>query len=182
MKKTIIHFIFLLILFSSDIYSQTKEFKTGELDKSSKIDTLNEYRPDGTKHFEVLIKNGLKNGTGLLFDRNNNIIGLRHYENDTLHGFGLLLNKKTFRPKYLYEVNNGVFDGVIIDFYDNGSIKSFRNKDTFNDSQTLEFHENGVIKKIGQTKKGQSHGTIFYFDKSGKLEKKVEYEEGEPKK
>ena len=50
-------------------------------------------------------------------------------------------------------------------------------------SQKIDFHENGTVKSIGQTKKGgQAQGTWFYFDENGKLEKTVEYENGNVKK
>lgn len=116
--------------------------------------------------------------TGLLFDQNENIVGLRHYKNDTLNGYGMLLNENNFRPKYLYEANNGKREGVLISFYDNGKMKKFRSADIFNDGQILRFHENGVIKEIGQTKSGKAHGIYLYFNENGILEKKVRYENG----
>jgi len=148
-----------------------------ESTQTKKIDSFIKYRSDGTKEFEVLTKNGLKSGNGYFFDHNENIIGFRHYENDTLNGYGLSLNENTFRPKYLYETNNGKRDGVILEFYDDGIIKSFRSSDIYNYSQKLKFHNNGTIKSIGQTKNGgQAQGTWFYFDENGKLEKTVKYD------
>jgi len=181
MNKTLLHIITTLILFSFDGYSQTDKSQETDSTQTAKVDTLINYRTDGTKEFEVQLKNGLKNGNGFLFDQNENIIGLRHYENDTLNGFGFLLNENTFKPKYLYETNKGKYDGVLIEFYENGVIKSFRNADTFNDSQYIRFYENGVIKRIGQTKSGKNHGTWLYFNNNGLLEKKVEYENGNVK-
>ncbi|MFD1096122.1 hypothetical protein [Salegentibacter chungangensis] len=153
-----------------------------ESNQSERTDTIINYRTDGTKEFEVLTKNGLKSGNGFYFDQNENIVGFKHYEKDTLNGYGLILNKDTFRPKYLYETNNGKRDGVMIEFYENGVIKSFRSADIFNDSQNIKFHENGAIKMIGQTKKGRGNGTVYYFDENGILEETIEYENGNVKK
>ncbi|MBB6681516.1 hypothetical protein H4O20_08680 [Aequorivita sp. 609] len=178
MKKTVLHIIILLTVFSYDSYSQKKKSETAESIRTEKIDTIIKYRENGTKDFLVQTVNGLKNGNGLLFDLNENIIGFRHYENDTLNGYGILLNENNFRPKYLYEANKGKRDGVLISFYDNGKIKKFRSADTFSDSQILRFHENGVIREIGQTKSGRAHGIYLYFDENGILEKKVKYENG----
>lgn len=182
MKKTLLNIIILLTLFSCKSFSQNKESEKTESTQAEKTDTIINYRSDGTKEFEVLTKNGLKSGNGFFFDQNKNIVGFKHFENDSLNGYGLILNENRFRPKYLYEANNGKRDGVIIEFYENGIIKSFRNADIFNDSQIIRFHENGTIKEIGQTKKGRGNGTVFYFDEKGILEKTVEYENGSIKK
>ena len=178
MKKTFLHIFILLILFSCDSYSQKKKSEKIESTRTEKIDTITEYREDGTKDFVVQTVNGLKNGNEILFDQNENIVGLKHYKNDTLNGYGILLNENNFRPKYLYEVNNGRRDGVLISFYDNGKMKKFRSADLFNDAQILRFHENGVIKEIGQTISGKAHGIYLYFNENGILEKKVRYENG----
>ena len=182
MKKRIFHIIILLILTSCNDQPKKSKVATTESNKKEKIDSVVEYRPDGTMEFKVKTKNGLKNGNGYFFDQNENIIGFRHYENDSLNGYGLSLNENTFRPKYLYETNNGKRDGVIIEFFDDGIIKSFRSSDIYDYSQKLKFHKNGTIKSIGQTKKGgQAQGTWFYFDENGKLERAVEYENGNVK-
>ena len=154
----------------------------GESVEVIRIDTLKKYRTDGSKEFEVLTRNGLRVGNGFFFDKNENILGFIHYENDTLNGFGLYLNEKTLRPKYLVEATKGKRDGVLMEFYNDGVIKSFRSADIYNDSQNIEFHKNGTIKSIGQTKEGRAHGTWLYFDEHGKLEKTVEYENGNIKR
>ena len=182
MKKGIFHIIILLILTSCNDQPKKVEIESTESIQTVKIDSVVDYRPDGTMEFKVKTKNGLKNGNGYYFDPNGNVIGFKHFENDSVNGYGLILNENTLRPKYLYESNNGKRDGVIIEFYENGVIKKFRSADIFNDSQTIRFHENGTIKQIGQTKTGRGHGTVYYFDKNGKLEKTVEYENGNVKK
>jgi len=182
MRKIVLHIIILLTLFSCNNNSQKQESEITESTQADKIDTVVTVRADGTKGFEVRTKNGMKTGNGFLFDQNENIIGLRYYENDTLNGYGILLDENTFRPKFLYEATNGKRDGVLISFYENGAIKKFRSADTFNDSQIFRFHENGTIEEIGQTKSGKAHGTFLYFDQNGILEKKIEYENGNVKK
>jgi|GEM_PF-5916389 len=182
MKKGIFHIIILLILTSCNDQPEKVVIESTESIQTEKIDSVVNYRPDGTMEFKVKTKNGLKNGNGYYFDSNGYVIGFKHFENDSVNGYGLILNENTLRPKYLYESNNGKRDGVIIEFYENGVIKKFRSADIFNDSQTIRFHENGTIKQIGQTKTGRGHGTIYYFDENGKLEKTVEYENGNVKK
>ncbi|WP_139856768.1 toxin-antitoxin system YwqK family antitoxin [Aequorivita sinensis] len=167
-----------LFLFIFSAHSQTDRQKVSDTVKNATADTFFSYRPDGTISMQIPLQNGVKSGNALLLDEKENIVGIRHYENDTLNGFGLLLNENTYKPKYIYQSKNGKPQGVLIDFYDNGIMKKFRTADIFNDSQILRFHENGVIKEIGQTKMGKAHGTFFYFDVKGKLEKKVEYKEG----
>src|SRR5690606_25074588 len=182
MTKIVIYSLIVLTLVSCNGYSQKSDPKSADSSQIEKTDTITNLRSDGTKEFEVQTKNGLKTGSGFLFDRNENIVGLKHFENDTLNGFGLLLYENTFKPQYLYESNNGKRDGVLIAFYENGVIKSFRSSDLFHDSQHIEFHENGTIKEIGKTKKGKANGTWLYFDNNGILEKKVEYKNGNIKK
>ncbi|WP_109299986.1 hypothetical protein [Aquimarina sp. AU474] len=183
MTRIFLHIIIILTLLSCNENPHKKASKVTESIKTEEIDSVVKFRTDGTKEFKILTKNGLKSGNGYLFDQNENVVGLKHYENDTLNGYGLLLNENTFRPKYLYETNNGKKDGVIIEFYDEGIIKSFRSADIYNYSQKIKFHKNGVIKSIGQTENGgKAQGTWLYFDENGKLEKSVEYENGNTKK
>src|SRR5690606_33577485 len=151
MRKLVLHFIILLLLISCNSYSQEENEPTDST-QAVKTDTVTKYRADGSKEFEVLTKNGLRSGNGFFFNQNGNILGFKHYENDTLNGYGLYLNEITLRPKYLVETNKGKRDGVIIQFYDDGVIKEFRSADIYNDSQKIEFHENGTLKMIGQTK------------------------------
>lgn len=180
MKKSILLIIVLLTSYSCNNSLKNEEIDSTLSTQSKKIDSIVNYRSDGTKEYMIPTENGVKTGNKLWFDNNKNVIGFEHYQNDSLNGYGLMLNEN-FRPMYLFEKNNGKRDGVIIEFYENGVIKNFRSADIFNDSQTIRFHENGTIKEIGQTKKGRSHGTVYYFDKNGILEKTVEYENGNVK-
>ena len=173
MKKNVLHIIILLIFISCNSNLKKKKNKTTESTKLEKIDSIVKYRSDGTKEYIIPTVNGVKNGNKFWFDNNQNIIGFDHYQNDSLNGYELILSEN-FRPKYLFEKNNGKRDGVLISFYENGVIKRFRSADIFHDSQNITFHENGTIKSIGQTKKGRGNGPTFYFDKNGILEKTVE--------
>src|SRR5690606_26154489 len=153
MRKTVLNIIILLTLISCNNDSRKVKNELLELTESTqikKIDTINKYREDGTKEFEVLTNNGLKTGNKFFFDQNKNIIGFKHYENDIVNGYSLILNENTFRPKYLYETNKGNRDGVKVVFYENGVIQSFRTSDIYNYSQIIDFHKNGTIKSIGQ--------------------------------
>ena len=184
MRKTVLHIIILLTFISCNNDSRkekTELIESTESTQIEKIDSIVKYRSDGTKEYIIPTVNGIKTGNKIWFDKNQDIIGFEHYQNDSLNGYGLMLNEN-FRPKYLYEKNNGKRDGVIIEFYESGVIKSFRSADLFNDSQRIDFHENGTIKEIGQTKKGRGNGTFYYFNDNGILEKSVELENGNVKK
>lgn len=115
----------------------------------------------------------------LFFNEEGKIINVSHFENNVREGFSLIFDEKTHSPKYLVEYNEGKKDKVVIAFYNDGRIKSFRSADIDTDSQKMKFHENGVIKSIGNTIKGKGDGTWYYFDKAGKLVKEVIYEEGQ---
>ena len=184
MRKTVLHIIILLIFISCNNNSRKEKTELIEQTESTqikKIDSIVKYRSDGTKEYIIPTVNGVKKGNKIWFDNNQNIIGFEHYQNDSLNGYGLMLNEN-FRPKYLFEKNNGKRDGVIIEFYDNGVIKSFRSADIFHDSQRIQFNDNGTLRSIGQTKKGRGNGTFYYFDENGILEKTEELENGNVEK
>ncbi|GAB1855966.1 hypothetical protein MHTCC0001_08010 [Flavobacteriaceae bacterium MHTCC 0001] len=113
------------------------------------------------------------------FDDEQKIIKVSHYENSIREGYSLIFDKKTHRPKYLVEYNKGKRDKVIIEFYDDGKIKSFRTANRNEDSQKMKFHENGMIESIGNTVKGKGDGEWYYFDEDGKLIKKTLYKNGQ---
>lgn len=115
----------------------------------------------------------------LFFNSEGKIIVISHFENNIREGFSLILDENTNYPKYLVEYNEGKRDKVIIAFDSNGKIESLRSADIHSDSQKMKFHENGVIKSIGNTVKGRGEGIWYYFDKEGKLVKEVVYEKGQ---
>ncbi|SKB65470.1 toxin-antitoxin system YwqK family antitoxin [Maribacter arcticus] len=182
MKKIV--YIILLLLTCCKTTGLVKEINTEITElKSEKIDTLTTYQENGAKNMEVLLINDKKEGNGYMYSVHNEIIGFKHFENDTLNGFGLSLYNDTKKPKYIFQYNQGKMNGTIISFYKNGSIERFRSSDIYSVSQKLKFHENGVIKSIGQTQKGgNAFGTWLFFNEKGILERTVEYENGEPKK
>ncbi len=114
----------------------------------------------------------------LFFNDENKIIGVSHFENNIQEGFSLILDEKTNIPKYIVQYTKGKRDKVIIAFDNEGKMKSFRSADIYNDSQSMKFHENGVIKEIGNTIKGRADGICYYFDEEGKQIKKVLYAKG----
>ncbi len=182
MKKLV--YISLLLFICCKTSSQVNEINTDSKDlKSVKIDTLTTYQPNGAKNLEVILFDGKKEGNGYMYNGQNEIVGFKHFENDTVNGFGLSLYNKTKKPKHIYQYNNGKMDGMIISFYENGIIEKFRSSDIFSISQKLRFHKNGVIKSIGQTQEGgKAFGTWLYLNEKGILDRTVEYENGEPKK
>ena len=95
MKKGIFHIIILLILTSCNDQPKKSEIATSESNQTEKIDSVVNYRADGTMEFKVKTQNGLKNGNGYYFDPSGNVIGFKHFENDSVNGYGLILNETT---------------------------------------------------------------------------------------
>ena len=124
-------------------------------------------------------KEAVKVKDSIFFDEEGKIIGISHFENNVREGFSLILDEKTNTPKYLVQYTEGKRDKVIIAFYNDGKIKSFRSADIYNDSQSMKFHKNGVINDIGNTVKGRADGIWYYFDEEGKLIKETMYKEGQ---
>ncbi len=124
-------------------------------------------------------EDGIKIKDSLILNKEGKITNVSHFENDIKDGFSLIFDEETNVPKYLVEYNKGKRDKVIIEFYNDGKIESFRSADIYNNSQKMKFHENGVIKSIGNTVKGKGDGIWYYFNKEGELIKKVLYEQGE---
>ena len=123
--------------------------------------------------------NNLNVRDSLLFNEEKKIVGISHFKNEQKNGLSITFNRETYTPKYLVEYNSGKRDGLIIDFYNEGKIKSLRTADLFGDSQKMEFHENGVIKSVGNTVKGRANGLWRYFNNEGELIKEVVYENGQ---
>jgi hypothetical protein len=63
-------------------------------------------------------------------------------------------------------------DGVIIEFYENGVIKSFRSADIYHDSQNIKFHEKRNYKKYWTNKKRKRQWNDFLFRQKRNFRKK----------
>ncbi|AXP80075.1 hypothetical protein CJ739_982 [Mariniflexile rhizosphaerae] len=123
-------------------------------------------------------ENTLNIKDSLFFNDEDKIVGVSHFENNIQEGFSLILDEKTNIPKYLVQYTHGKRDKIIIAFDNDGKMKSFRSSDIHNDSQSMKFHKNGVIKEIGNTIKGKANGICYYFDEEGKQISKVLYDNG----
>lgn len=128
---------------------------------------------------EVENKTNIQLKDSLIFNEEDKILSISHFENNIKEGYSLIFDEETNIPKYLVEYNDGKRDKVIIEFNNDGKIKSFRSADIFHDGQTMNFHENGLIKEIGNTIKGKANGIHHYFNNEGKLIKKVLYDKGQ---
>lgn len=144
-----------------------------------KRDSLIFYRSDGSKEYEVALKDGKKDGEAIYFDDDGSIIGFNKFKNDLNDGFLVQLNEKNKKPKHILEIKENEADGVLINFYDNGYMKSFRSADISKDGQSISFHKNGVIKDIVITVKGEADGWKYVFDDQGKLISKIFFNKGE---
>lgn len=115
----------------------------------------------------------------LLFNKENKIIDAIHYKNNVKEGFSLIFDENTHCLRYLIEYDEGKSDKIIVEFYDEGRIKSFRSADINSNSQKMSFYENGTVKSIGNTAHGKGNGVWYYFDEKGKLSRKVLYQNGQ---
>lgn len=124
-------------------------------------------------------KDSLQTKDSISFNQVGKIIDVSHYKNDVREGFSLVFNDSTRIPKFFVEYNKGKRDGIIIELYDDGKIKSFRTGGINSISQRMKFHENGILKSIGNTVQGKGNGIWYYFDEDGELENKILYENGQ---
>lgn len=124
-------------------------------------------------------KDSLQTKDSISFNQEGKIIDVSHYKNNIREGFSIVFNDGNRVPKYFVEYNKGKRDGIIIELYDDGRIKSFRTGGINSNSQRIKFHENGILKSIGNTIHGKGNGTWYYFDEDGELENEILYENGQ---
>jgi antitoxin component YwqK of YwqJK toxin-antitoxin module len=115
----------------------------------------------------------------VVYFKDDNVVLSKTFENDKENGFNVLLDEKSLKPKFMYETNDNVRDGVLVSFYENGIIKTFRSKSlNSKKSQYFEFHPNGVLKSIGYMNFGMYEGYVYFFYDTGKIERKIYYHNG----
>jgi len=115
----------------------------------------------------------------VLYYKNDNVVLLKTIKENKENGFGILLDDVSLKTKFIYESNNDIRDGVLVDFYENGAIKSFRTRSLqASESQFFEFYSNGILKSAGFKNNGLYNGYVYYFGEDGKLEKKIFYDKG----
>lgn len=183
-----------VLYFENGTISEKKKWKNGKL-----IDSLFTYNEKGellTKGFInktgflKLYKNNILSYEGQLdkdklrgivvYYRNDNVVLSKTFNDNKENGFSLLLDDKSLKPKFIYESNNDKRNGVLIDFYENGIMKTFRtNSLESKNSQYFEFYSNGMLKSIGNKTNGMYSGYVYYFKEDGKIDKKILYENGE---
>lgn len=130
-------------------------------------------------YYEGLLDKDKLRGIVVYF-KNDDIVLSKTFKENKENGFGVLLDDKSLKPRYIYEANNDIRDGVLVDFYENGVVKSFRTKSLQSDNaQFFEFYSTGILKSIGYKSNGVYVGYVYYFREDGKLEKKIFYKDGE---
>jgi antitoxin component YwqK of YwqJK toxin-antitoxin module len=179
--------------FENGKISQKKKWSNGKL-----IDSIFTYNDKGDivtkgyidkKNLLRLYKNDVLSYEGFIEDdklkgivlyyKDENIVISKTFLNDKENGFGIILDDKSFKPKFIYEANNSIRDGVLINFHESGIIKSFRSKSlNSKNSEYFEFYPNGTIKLIGSMNNGAYDGYVYYFDDNGRNVKKIYYENG----
>lgn len=141
-------------------------------------DKLIFYRKDGTKESEVGLLNGMKDGLKTYYSLDETIIGFKGFKNNEENGILIHLNKNQ-TPKYIKQLNVDKSAQVLMSHYDDGLLKSFKSYDDLDDGYRLLFYPNGVIKEIGEIKKGEANGLKFFFADDGELIKKSQFKNGD---
>lgn len=127
--------------------------------------------------FESNTIEGKLNGQAKFY-KNTNLVMSKMYEEDKESGYNVIFHDSIIIPKYIYHSKEGKRTGLLLEFHENGAIKSFRESKIHSDGQYFKFNENGTIKLIGYKVKGQLQGWVYKFNNNGKLEKKILYEKG----
>lgn len=134
---------------------------------------------NNTLYYEGLLDRDKLKGLVVYF-KDNDVILSKFFSNAEENGFGIVLDDKSLKPKFIYEIKNDIKNGVLIDFYENGMIKSFRTKPISSaNAQYFEFHSNGTLKIIGHKNNGLFNDYVYYLNEKGNIEKRVFYKNGE---
>lgn len=179
--------------FNNGIVSEKKKWNRGQL-----IDSLFTYNQKGEiigrgyinaygllkvlreddLSYEGIVNDGKLNGQTLYF-KDDKAILLKQFTSDVENGFGIILDDKSLKPKFIYESDDNQRNGILVNFYENAVIKSFRTSSLKSQaSQYFEFYPTGGLKIIANMVFGSYHGYVYYFNVDGKIDKRVFYKNG----
>lgn len=157
-----------------------KYSQSGEIYSIGKInnDSLNFFRSDGSKEYSVGLADGLREGTAIYYSNNGFVKGFARFENNLMDGLRLSINENNLL-KNIFEFSKGEIGAYYFDFYKNGRIKKISIKNNSEKGQSIEFYEDGSLKSFVETVYGQSNGLKLIFDKNGIIESSILYSRGE---
>ena len=140
------------------------------IEKNSEIKTTNDDSIDITM-----------DSLSLKFDKNGFIKNSKSYKDTMQNGISISYHNDSsiVYPKFIYNYVNDKRGGLLLEFNDNGGLKTIRESSLFDNGQYITFNENGSIKFICKNEKGQFSGWGYHFDENGKIIKKSFYEEGD---
>lgn len=144
-----------------------------------KNDSLKIYRSDNSLEFAVALANGKERGTGIYYDNGNKPIGYSEFELGNKEGISMNLHPETLKLEYIANYKNDKIEGLLIDFYENGVIKSIRENSVNGEGKVIKFYENGVIKSLIKTIDGKASGYKYKYKEDGSLLSKELYYKGE---
>lgn len=131
-------------------------------------------KKDGSEEGKMI--DGLKQGIWKYYDENGNLINIKNYKNDTLHGIQKTYHENGQISDESYYVN-GILRGSK-EWFENGKMSSelYFNEFEQSDSISITWFENGQILQIGYLKDGRMIGEWKEYDDKGELVKVENYD------
>mgnify|MGYP003558192211 FL=1 len=78
--------------------------------------------------------------------------------------------------KFIKSFKNGIYDGTLYFFYDNGNLLKVINfKNGYEEGEEIEFYSSGVSKSLKNWKNGRLEGDSYEFTSDGKLNLSTQY-------
>ena len=168
------------------------------------VDTLTRYYPDGSKYVEIVFDdNGLwgrgkffsqegdmlaegrylnmeKDSVWRFYDKKGNLTSKEVFEDDVRHGKSrIFFDDGTIAAEVTYK--NGKKDGREKRFYHDGSPRVYiTHKDGKKHGSYKVFYTNGEEEIEGRYNNDRRDSTWVFYDASGYVNYKIEYENGEP--
>ncbi|QSS96310.1 hypothetical protein [Psychroflexus sp. ALD_RP9] len=123
--------------------------------------------PNGQKTSEVFLKNGLKDGIKVFYNKNGKINGFLGFKKNKKFGPYIKLKENNI-PEFLL-VEDQYYKVILsTSFYDDGKM-SLINITDLNEGFELMFYPSGSLKKITEVKKNGNVGRYYWFSEDGKL-------------
>lgn len=160
MKTSITIIVFLLIFVISCVKTEKQYHSNGQLQseiqykRGLRHGTAIYFYPNGTKQLQSNYYESKLNGALKKWRKDGSLESIEHYKNDTLHG----VSQKFFDNGRLHHTIH-YYKGVL-------------------DGEYLEYHENGLLNINGSFKNGFYHGKWKYFNPSGFLIGRANYNLG----
>lgn len=131
-------------------------------------DSIITYRtPNGKKTSEVFLKNGLRDGLKVFYNKNGKINGFLGFKKNKKFGPYIRLKENNI-PEFLLLEDQYYKVILSTSFYDDGKMSSINITD-LNEGFRLMFYPSGSLKKIIEVKNNGNVGRYYWFSEDGKL-------------